>query len=67
VLAGHYVILAEPNDEGSPNTLIMTNYLKIAKVEEPVKSQRGANRAAGRGANRSNGEDPDKLTHVIFA
>jgi hypothetical protein len=66
VLAGHYVIVAEVNeDAGSSNTLFLTNYLKIANVEEPVKSQRGANRG-GRGANRSNGDDSDKLTHVVF-
>jgi hypothetical protein len=68
VLAGHYVIVAEVNEEaGSANTLFLTNFLKIANVEEPVKSQRGANRqAGGRGANRSSGDDPDKLTHVVF-
>jgi hypothetical protein len=51
ILAGHYLIVAVPDQEGNgrgPGTgggLIMTNFLKVQSAEEQNFSRRGANRA----------------------
>ncbi|KAF2454366.1 hypothetical protein BDY21DRAFT_366433 [Lineolata rhizophorae] len=63
VLAGKYLIVAEPSEDELSDSLIMTNYLRITGIEELVQSARGRNRAGGRGANRT-GTQAVQITFV---
>ena len=42
-LAGRYLIVATEEPDGKPG-LFMTNYLRVANVDEQSRSRRGANR-----------------------
>ncbi|KAF2093457.1 hypothetical protein NA57DRAFT_81383 [Rhizodiscina lignyota] len=66
VLAGQYMILAEEGEEAEDD-LILTNYLKITNVEEPPRSQRGANRRGGRGNNRGVENATTESRRIILA
>jgi hypothetical protein len=66
VLAGRYIILAVPNDDDSSNGLILTNFLKITSVEEPVQRLRNRNRQPAREANGTITVDPMAASQILF-
>jgi hypothetical protein len=66
VLAGRYIILAVPNDDDTSNGLILTNFLKITSVEEPVQRLRNRNRQPAREANGTINVDPMAASQILF-